>query len=215
MMRIPTLLLGNVAKNLCIQICVSGSRKMCSFPNYSRMKVRGNKDLLPSLSVHFVFYCFYQLMINLHSIKTTQYFVQLLCLIQVGPNSYPIHKSCQSEISLCISMELNHIGKKKERRKKETYQYRKQRGRDLVMARSVLVDIQHEESKKSARKADTQFSKKQNNISNHIYSPYSKDVVEDQLCCNCRSLTEAFTCDSNLHVTKELWLQHIMNCEKF
>lgn len=87
------------------------------------------------------------------------------------------------------------------------YQYRKQRGRDL-MGRSVYVGIQHEESKKSAWKADTQFSKKENNISNYIHPPYSKDVVEDQFRCNCRSLAEAFTCDGNLKEYKQTFHKH-------
>jgi len=45
------------------------------------------------------------------------------------------------------------------------------------MSRSVLVCVQHEECKQGTEKADTQLAKKENNISNNIYFPYTQNVI--------------------------------------
>ena len=59
----------------------------------------------------------------------------------------------------------------------ESYQNGEQRGGDLIMSRFVLVCVQHEESKQGTEKADTQLAKKENNISNNIYFPYTQNVI--------------------------------------
>ena len=67
------------------------------------------------------------------------------------------------------------------------------------MSRFVFVSIQHEESKKSTCEAHTQFSKKQNDISNHIHFSDPKDVVNNQLGCDSRRLAEALARYRDLH----------------
>ena len=102
-------------------------------------------------------------------------------------------------VPTCINVNLSLTSKKNCNNKEQlTYQHRKQWGAYWVMTRFILVRIQHKKTKNSTRKADTQLSKEQDNISHHIHLPDSKDVIHDQFCCNFRSLTEAFPCYSNL-----------------